>query len=146
LRGRFHYHGELTREGKIKFLESLDLFSTPTVYRESKGLPILEAWANGVPAVMPDHGAFPELAAAAGGALLHRPLDAYDLACKLAELLADPARGEAMGSAAQSYVRSRHGARRMAEDTLTLYQRLAVGEGSAAPAGQRPRSDAILQA
>jgi glycosyltransferase involved in cell wall biosynthesis len=146
LRGRFHHHGELTRDGKIKFLESLDLFSTPTVYRESKGLPILEAWANGVPAVLPDHGAFPELAAAAGGALLHRPMDAYDLACNLAELLADPERGESMGKAARTYVHSRHAARRMAEDTLTLYRRLATGKGSIAPAGQLLPSSAILQA
>jgi glycosyltransferase involved in cell wall biosynthesis len=143
LAGRFHYHGELTREGKVKFLESLDVFSTPTVYRESKGLPILEAWANGVPAVLPDHGAFPELAEAAGGALLHRPLDAHDLAYQLAELLNDPERADALGRAAQSYVRSRHTARRMAEDTLTLYRRLAAEAAagtSCSPAG------AILQA
>jgi glycosyltransferase involved in cell wall biosynthesis len=99
-----------------------------------------------VPAVMPDHGAFPELASAAGGALLHRPLDAYDLACKLAELLNDPARGEAMGRAAQAYVRSHHAARRMAERTLALYGRLAGSGGADASAAHRSRANAIMQA
>ena len=56
---RFECLGELDRPGKIAFLQSLDLLSVPTVCRESKGVPILEAWANGVPAVLPDHGAFP---------------------------------------------------------------------------------------
>ena len=40
------------------------------VCRESKGLAVLEAWANGVPAVLPDHGAFPEMVADTGGGLL----------------------------------------------------------------------------
>ena len=51
LADRFQYVGELDRAGKIAFLRSLDLFCLPTVYRESKGLSVFEAWANGVPAV-----------------------------------------------------------------------------------------------
>ena len=39
--------------------------------RESKGLAVLEAWANGVPAVLPAHGAFSELMADTGGGLLY---------------------------------------------------------------------------
>src|SRR5205823_13522566 len=56
LAGRFNYVGELDRTEKIEFLQSLDVFSTPTVYHESKGLPALEAMANAVPVVLPDHG------------------------------------------------------------------------------------------
>jgi glycosyltransferase involved in cell wall biosynthesis len=101
------------------------VFSTPTVYRESKGLPILEAWANGVPAVVPDHGAFTELVGATQGGLLHRAHDAADLAEKLAALLCDPERGDALGRAGQLAVRTRHEARLMGEQTLALYRRLA---------------------
>src|SRR6185503_17730834 len=67
LKGRFHYHGELSRDEKIAFFQSLDVFSTPTIYCESKGLPVLEAWANGIPAVVPAHGTYPELIDATGG-------------------------------------------------------------------------------
>ena len=54
------------------FLQSLDVLSVPTTYREPKGLYVLEAWANGVPVVQPRHGSFPELMEAAGGGLLDR--------------------------------------------------------------------------
>ena len=60
---RFEYVGELDRAGKIAFLQSLDVLCLPSMIRESKGLPVLEAWASGVPAVLPDHGAFSEMVA-----------------------------------------------------------------------------------
>lgn len=125
LAGAFYYHGELDRADKIAFLQSLDVLSTPTVYRESKGLPVLEAWANGVPVIAPRHGTFPELVAATGGGLLHEPLDAADLAAKLAELLTDPARADQIGQAGQNAVRERYHAEAMARRTLELYRRLS---------------------
>ena len=67
---RFEYLGELDRPAKIAFLQSLDVLAAPAVYPESKGLSVLEAWANGVPAVLPAHGAFPEMVADTGGGLL----------------------------------------------------------------------------
>ena len=83
LADRFEYVGELDRAEKIAFLQSLDVMSVPTVYPESKGLSILEAWANAVPVVLPDHGVFPELIEDTGGGLLCEPsdpasLDRYD--------------------------------------------------------------------
>src|SRR5690606_26301373 len=104
LAGRFTYHGELDRPAKIAFLQSLDVICLPTVYRESKGLPVLEAWANGVPAVLPRHGAFPEMVAATGGGLLHEPLDAVDVAEKLTDLLRDQRLAEQLGQAARRAV------------------------------------------
>src|SRR5262249_55227907 len=55
---------------KVRFLQSLDVLSVPTVYHEPKGLYVLEAWANGVAVVQPRHGSFSELIEAAGGGLL----------------------------------------------------------------------------
>ncbi len=124
LAGRFHYHGEPTRAEKIAFLTSIDVFCTPTTYRESKGLPLLEAWANGAPAVVPAHGTFPELVAATGGALLHKPADAGDLAAKLAQLLGDPDRARTLGKAGRDAVHDRFHAEAMAQRTLQLYRRL----------------------
>jgi glycosyltransferase involved in cell wall biosynthesis len=55
------YAGSVDREGKLDFLRSLDLFCVPTVYAEPKGRFLLEAVSMGLPYVMPNHGAFPEL-------------------------------------------------------------------------------------
>jgi glycosyltransferase involved in cell wall biosynthesis len=125
LAGRFKYHGELDRPGKIAFLQSLDVMSLPTVYRESKGLPVLEALANGVPVVLPRHGAFPEMIADTGGGVLHEPLDTEDLANKLAALLNDPDHAQELGRRGQQAVGERYHARAMAERTLGLYRDLA---------------------
>ena len=125
LAGRFKYHGELDRPGKIAFLQSLDVMSLPTVYRESKGLSVLEALANCVPVVLPRHGAFPEMIADTGGGVLHEPLDAEDLANKLAALLNDPDHAQELGRRGQRVVNERYHARAMAERTLELYRDLA---------------------
>jgi glycosyltransferase involved in cell wall biosynthesis len=122
LAGRFKYVGELDRAEKIAFLQSLDVFSTPTVYRESKGLPALEALANAVPVVLPDHGSFTEMIADTAGGLLHRPLDPGDLADKIAELLRDPARGAHLGLRGQLAIHNRYHAAAMAQQTVDLYR------------------------
>ena len=77
------------RAAKIAFLQSLDLFCLPTVYRESKGLSVLEAWANAVPAVLPAHGAFPEMIEDTGGGLLCEPNDPAALAAALKRMVLD---------------------------------------------------------
>lgn len=126
LAGRFQYVGELNLAEKIAFLQSLDIFSTPTVYRESKGLPALEAMANGVPVVLPDHGSFTEMIADTGGGILHRPLDAAHLADQLAALLFDPARATELGLTGQRAIHERYNATVMAQRTLALYQQLTT--------------------
>ena len=124
LAGKFTYHGELSRDKKIAFLQSLNVFSTPTLYRESKGLPLLEAWANGVPAVVPEHGTFPELIADSGGGLLCEPLHARNLASQLAKLLKNPGLAERMGRAGRQAVQERYHSTLMAERTKLLYERI----------------------
>src|SRR5262249_38075206 len=61
LANEFQYRGELDRESKIRFLQSLDIFSVPSTYHDPKGLSILEAMACGTPVVQPRHGAYPEM-------------------------------------------------------------------------------------
>ncbi len=121
---RFVYHGELDRTEKIAFLQSLDLFSTPTVYPESKGLPVLESLACAVPVVLPRHGAYPEFIADTDGGLLCRPQDADDLAEKLAQLLRDPEQAALLGQAGQQAIGDRYHAAAMAKNTLALYHKL----------------------
>lgn len=128
LAGRFEYLGELDRAGKIAFLKSLSVFALPTVYVESKGLPVLEAWANGVPVVLPDHGSFPEMVADTSAGVLHIPHDTHDLAGRLAELLENAELRAQLGQAGRSAVVQRYHAAQMADSTLSLYRTLVTGK------------------
>jgi len=124
LADRFEYIGELDRPAKIEFLQSLDVMSVPTTYRESKGLSILEAWANAVPVVLPQHGAFPELVEDTGGGLLCEPHDPASLAAALKRMILDPAFAADCGRKAHAVVHDRYHAARLAEETRRLYGRL----------------------
>jgi glycosyltransferase involved in cell wall biosynthesis len=114
--------GEVDREEKIRFLQSLDILSVPTTYREPKGLFVLEALAEGVPVVQPRHGAFPEVIEATGGGLLVDPDSPEDLARGLDTLLKDPALRRELGQRGQSAVRDRFSDRAEAEATLRVYE------------------------
>lgn len=129
LASQVEFVGEVDREGKLAFLQSIDVLSVPTTYREPKGLFVLEALANAVPVVQPDHGAFPELIEATGGGILVRPEDPEALADGLAGLLGDPARRAELGGAGRDYVHRELGDRRMAERTVELYERFVAGGG-----------------
>jgi glycosyltransferase involved in cell wall biosynthesis len=123
----FDYAGELDRPRKISFLQSLDIMALPTVYHESKGISVLEALANAVPVVLPSHGTFPEYLGDTGGGLLHEPEKPQSLAEKLAELIRDAARADAIGLVAQQVIRERYNAITMAGQHLNLYKRLTDG-------------------
>jgi len=126
LADRFQYVGELDHAGKIAFLQSLDLFCLPTVYRESKGLSVFEAWANGVPAVLPAHGAFPEMIDDTGGGVLCEPGDPASLAAGLKRMILDPDFSAECGRRAQQIVHQRYNAEVMARRMVELYESLAV--------------------
>jgi glycosyltransferase involved in cell wall biosynthesis len=108
---------------KVAFLKSLDVLSVPTTYREPKGLYVLEALANGVPAVQPRHGSFPELLEATGGGLLVNPADPTDLAGVLRRLADDPAVADELGRKGREVVHARFTADRMATETVDVYHR-----------------------
>jgi glycosyltransferase involved in cell wall biosynthesis len=118
----YDYAGEVDRDGKIRFLRSLDVLSVPTVYREPKGLFVLEALANGVPVVEPRHGAFPEMIEATGGGLLVEPDSPADLARGIAELLDDPGRRAELGRRGREAVHARFGDAAEADNALEVYQ------------------------
>jgi glycosyltransferase involved in cell wall biosynthesis len=111
-----------SHQEKVRFLQSIDVFSVPTIYREPKGLYILEAWANGLPVVQPRHGAFPELIEATGAGVLVEPGQPEQLAEELHHLLQDPNRRYELGQAGATAVRDRFTAATMAKHTITLLE------------------------
>ncbi|RMH19649.1 MAG: glycosyltransferase family 1 protein [Acidobacteria bacterium] len=121
---RVDWVGEVDRRAKVAFLHSLDLFSVPTVYREPKGIFLLEAQAAGVPVVEPRHGAFPELLAKTGGGLLVEPGDPAALAAGLGSLIDDPRRRLELARRGRAGVLEHFTARAAAERTLALYRSL----------------------
>ncbi|MEM6795501.1 MAG: glycosyltransferase family 4 protein [Acidobacteriota bacterium] len=111
------------RSSKIRFFEEIDVFSVPTVYREPKGLYVLESLASGVPVVQPAHGAFPEMLASAGGGVMVPPGEPDALAEALAALLLDPSESRRLGEEGRRGVLARHGSETMARATVELWLR-----------------------
>jgi len=109
---------------KVRFFQSIDVLSVPTIYHEPKGLYVLEAWANGVPVVQPHHGSFPELIQQTGGGVLIPPNDANALADALFELLADHPRRAELGNNGHTALHERFTAQAMARETVALLERI----------------------
>lgn len=110
----------INRAEKVRFLQSLSLFSVPATYGEAFGLYVLEALACGVPVVQPDHGAFPEVLAATGGGVLCPPDDPEALADAVAKTLSDLPSARAAACRAADVVQRDFSARRMADDVAML--------------------------
>ncbi|MFP6666850.1 MAG: glycosyltransferase family 4 protein [Pirellulales bacterium] len=123
-----HHAGALNRAEKIAFLEALDVFAVPTTYREPKGRFVLEALASGVPVVVPDHGAFPEILDRTGGGRLVRPNDAAHLTEVLSELLADSNVRHELGQAGRKSVHRDATALRAAEETVDAYRKCLAAQ------------------
>ncbi|MEW4452915.1 glycosyltransferase family 4 protein [Bremerella sp. JC817] len=118
------YLGTVDRASKLTFLQSIDVLSVPTTYRDPKGLFVLEALAAGVPVVQPEHGAFPELIRATGGGHLVPPHDPIALAEKLAHVLTDREAARQLGADAAESVRTRFNSEQAARETVEIYRSL----------------------
>lgn len=127
-----HVGSPSTHTEKVAFLRSLHVLSVPTQYREPKGLYVLEALANGVPVVLPAHGAFPELVERTGGGLLCQPGDAQQLADCLGALYADDARRLALAERGQQQTRTLFNTEVMATESIAAVTELLGREEPAA--------------
>lgn len=115
----FQYLGSpATHAEKVSFLKSLDLFCVPARLQEPKGIYVLEAWANGIPVVLPRHAAFGSLISSTGGGLLaesHRP---SDLAISMRQILLDSPLRERLAIAGYEGVRLNHDLTSLAKATI----------------------------
>ncbi|MFW6161769.1 MAG: glycosyltransferase family 4 protein, partial [Planctomycetota bacterium] len=94
----------LDRPARQALLRDVSVLSVPARHAEAFGMYVLEALATGVPVVLPQRGAFPELIEATGGGVLCEPEDSEALAEALAELLLDDDRARALGEAGRGVV------------------------------------------
>jgi glycosyltransferase involved in cell wall biosynthesis len=110
------------RDGKLGFLQTLNVLSVPATYDEPKGMFLLEAMASGVPVVQPRRGAFTEIVEGTGGGLLVAPDDPDALADGLFLLWRDRPLAATLSRQAWDGVRAHYGIDRSARRTLDVYQ------------------------
>jgi glycosyltransferase involved in cell wall biosynthesis len=123
----FVYEGTLSRPGKFRFLETLDVLSVPSGYHEPKGLFLLEAMGAGVPVVQPDHGAYPEMIRRTGGGLLAASARPEDVADALQRIWEQPDIAADLGARGASGVRAHYGIGLMADRVLDVYREALSG-------------------
>ena len=121
LQHQFDYSGELSREQKIVFLNSLHVFSMPATYQEPKGLSVLEALANGVPVIQPNHGVFPEMLELTKGGILVEPNSMDALAEGITTLWKDANLRAQLGSQGKQSVHRLFSDSAMADATLQVF-------------------------
>jgi glycosyltransferase involved in cell wall biosynthesis len=130
LEQEFTYHGVVDREGKLRFLRSLDLLSVPATYDEPKGMFLLEAMACGVPVVQPRRGAFVEIVEKTGGGVLVAPDDSGALAKAFHDLYKDRSAAEALGSKGFQNVRTHYSVEVSAGRLLEVYESVLAQSGA----------------
>jgi len=86
------------------------------------GLPVMEAWATGLPVVVPAAGTFPEWIEQHRGGLLYAPEDVAELAAALGRLVGDAALRRELGRDGWQAVRREYHAQKMAQRTAALYR------------------------
>jgi glycosyltransferase involved in cell wall biosynthesis len=124
LAGEFSYLGVVDRNEKIRFLQSLDVLSVPATYNEPKGMFLLESMANGTPVVQPRRGAFTEIIETTGGGLLVEPDNPEALAKAIRDLWNDRSLARELGLRGAIGVRRHYSVKRMADETLRVYEGL----------------------
>jgi len=100
-----------------------------------EGLPIalLEGMASGLPLVATTVGEVPGLVQNGQTGVLVPPGDPVLLATAILQLLRDPAKRSAMGTAAHDLVRTQYSATRMATENLEVYQEALADRNSGRP-------------
>jgi glycosyltransferase involved in cell wall biosynthesis len=124
IRDEFHYAGTVDREGKRRFLRSLDVLSVPSGYHEPKGLYLFEALASGVPVVQPNHGAFPEILRKTGGGLLSASARPSDVADTIWEIWRDPVGAAELAARGVEGVQRHYTIAQMADAMQQVYSEL----------------------
>ena len=122
----------VSKTEKQALLSSCSLLSVPADYDEAFGLYMAEALLSGLPVVQPDRGAFPEIVAASGGGLLHRPGDAEHLAQQWQTILQDSELNARLSRAGRAFALREFAVTTMAERMLATYTEICRrGPGSA---------------
>lgn len=122
-----------TAEEKHAFLDRISILSVPALYGEAFGLYLIEAMSHGVPAVQPDHAAFPEIIARTGGGILYDHTTPGAHADTLESLILDHEKRAELGRAGHHTVTTSMTDDHMAADFEAILKSL-----TASPASEHP--------
>jgi glycosyltransferase involved in cell wall biosynthesis len=118
------FHPNPNRAEKIALLKSINVCAIPARGNVPSALTVLEAWAAGVPVVVPNNAVFPELlnyaTGSMGGGLLHEPENPVSLANAVETLLFDEFKRQSSALSGLAAVRERFNADAMAAEFLRL--------------------------
>jgi sugar transferase (PEP-CTERM/EpsH1 system associated) len=142
-----HFAGYQPHSGP--FLRAMDVFALTS---RSEGMPqaVLEASVIGLPVVASRVGGLPEVIEEGATGLMFPPGDDAALASALCDLLSDPVRRQALGSAARARVETKFSVARMANDYHRDFLRLLEARGrgttpaAAAAVGDAPDRGVVL--
>lgn len=132
--------GPLSDVDKARLLRSVDVYCAPHTGGESFGIVLVEAMSAGAPVVASDLGAFRRVLDDGRLGVLFPVGESDDLARALVDLLADPARRDALSSVASQAVR-RYDWSRVAGEVLAVYETVHIG---AQRVGDDPRVRGLI--
>lgn len=123
--------GALPRDQAMRLLSRAQYLVNPSNAFETFGLTVVEAFAHGVPVIVPDHGVFSELVESGTTGLRFTPGDSHALADAL-DVMSDPSTCRAWGETARSVYLERY----TPEANLVLLEHVyrSAMSGSSAPA------------
>ncbi|MEO6787919.1 MAG: glycosyltransferase family 4 protein [Chthoniobacteraceae bacterium] len=128
--GDVEFLPNVSREEKVRFLRSLDVFSVPAAASEAFGLYVIEALAAGVPVVQPRAWAFPEIVGEKCGVLFDPGKSAESAALALAdaleEMLRDPERMRSLGAGGRELAKEKFSLHGMAASFAKLAESLGA--------------------
>lgn len=118
------FHPNVDRPTKINLLKALSLLSVPVRMAEAFGLYAVEAMACGVPVVLPDTGAFPELLERTGGGILFDVNDPSSYLAGLERFLLNPNEARLFGERGRNAVFEYFHIERMAGEISDVFESL----------------------
>ena len=114
------FHPNVSRDEKIRFLRSLDVFSVPAVGNEPFGFYVVEAIVAGAPVVLPERAAFLELVGISGGGVLYPDGDRLALVEALEQLFADEPKRRFLGTTGRKKALEYFSVKRAAQEAVDL--------------------------
>jgi len=107
-----------SRSEKICFLKRLSLFCVPARLPEAFGLYVIEAMAEGVPVVLPDHGSFPEIIRETKAGMLYSVDEPSGLVNALSAMLGDTVQAKQFGEQGRAAVHEKYSNDRLAKELV----------------------------
>ncbi len=108
-------------ETRMRTLSSSSLFCVPKISGSAFAYEMLEAFAAGVPALVPDSGAYSEMIGESGAGKVYSPNKPAELASRLEEILGDREGLRSMSEKAIETARAKYSSRQAAEKYLELF-------------------------